>query len=241
MPLFSYFFGGKYKVCARFVPAVLTSFPFVAIYILLVVEGMPAVSEKANKIVQEWLNPYAKIGFGMSIIYAWGFLIRLSSKWVEGVVFDGERNFPTTTLLLFSDSELSVAEKEMARSKFKAEFNIDVGSKDDELENPREVRNRIALAVKGVRDKLRKSEIVLQYNIIYGFVRNVTVGSAFALIPSFILLVVGYEKGMSSSLFAVGLSFSLIYSIIVACSKQLWSFSGNLYAKNLIREYVTLK
>lgn len=241
MKLFDYFLGGQYKRCARFVPAVITLIPFVVVFVIFFVRGNLNVIKWLDALAQGWIGPVFKTGVIIVIVYCWGALVRLMAKWVEGIVYDEERGFPTTKLLLLRDDVLPRSEKEKIRSKLSREFSIDLLNLDEELENPKEAKDLIATAVKGVRDKLRGSEIVLHYNIGYGFVRNLTIGSAPALIASLVVAYAGYLSGVSSNLFGVGVFMSFFYGIMILLAKPLWTWSGNLYAKNLLREYLTSK
>lgn len=239
--LFDYFFGGKYKVCARFVPALITFLPLGIVFVIFFIRGMSVICERFDGYIQGWLNPCVKLCIALVIVFVWGGIVRIMAKMIEGVVFDEERGFPTTRMLLLRNDILPRSEKANVRAKLCREFQVTLMSLDDEIENPRVARDLIATAVKGARDKMRGSEMVLQYNILYGFVRNLTIGSLPALLASLVILYAGIAKGSTSTVFCLGVFLSAFYGIAVLSAKRLWCWAGNLYAKNLIREYLISK
>ena len=87
-------------MCARFVPAVVTFVPvFVLIYLLLV-HGMPGFYDKAYVMIQEHLSPFWKKAIALMIIYLWGMLVRMFSKWCESKFFDNVAKSGMSLLLV---------------------------------------------------------------------------------------------------------------------------------------------
>ena len=115
---------------------------------------------------------------------------------------------------------------------------LDVNS---ELEDELTARKLITVAVDRIRDKVGDGRIVLQYNMGYGFMRNLVAGSFLAVMPSFVIFVLGVQMGWRSGECFVGVMLSLFYIIVLLISKPVLRFLAGLYAKTLISEYMSLR
>lgn len=238
--MLKYFFGGTYRMCARFVPAVVTFVPVSVLIYLLLVQGMPAFYDKAYTMIQECINPFGGKAIVLMIIYLWGMLVRMFSKWCESKFFKDELHFPTTDFLMWSNQDFPVAFKRALHAKVAKDAGFGLLTPEDELRDEHEARLLIATAVARMRDKTRGDKIVFWYNVTYGFVRNLTSGSFFSLIAALALLCLGWMKGTGSALFALGLLFALAYLLLIVLAKPLCSFAGKLYARALINAYYNL-
>ena len=112
-------------------------------------------------------------------------------------------------------------------------------NENSEKANPIEAAKKIARVVARIRDKVKDGRIVLQYNIHYGAIRNLTVGSLISLITSILLTYMGYSNDSMRSAMDMGIILSLLYMIVLLTAKFTWSFLGKLYAKTLIDEYMS--
>ena len=227
-------------MCARLVPAVVTFVPVAVLIYLLLVHGMPAFYDKAYAMIQEHLSPFWKKAIALMVIYLWGMLVRMFSKWCESEFFKDELHFPTTDFLMWSNQDFPVAFKMALHAKVAKDAGFGLLTREDELRDEHEARLLIATAVARMRDKTRGNKIVFWYNVTYGFVRNLTAGSVFSLVAALALLCLGWMKGTGSSLFALGLLFTLIYLLLIVLAKPLCSFAGKLYARVLINAYYNL-
>lgn len=235
-----FFFGGTYRVCARFVPAVVTFVPVGMLVYLLLLQGMPSFYDKAYSLIREHLNLFWKNALALMTIYFWGMFVRILSKWFEGKFFKDELRFPTTDLLLWSNCVFPNAFKKALHVKVAKDVGFKLSTPEAEFCNEREARRLIAVAVARMRERTRGDKIVFWYNVTYGFVRNLTVGSFLSLIAALVLLFLGWMKGLESSLFTIGLFQTLIYLLLIVTARPLCSFTGRLYARALINSYYNL-
>ena len=232
-------FKDEYAVKARFIPALLTVIPFGFLiaypfreYVLSLKQGFEMVAK---------CSFYASLIGSIFIvtIFVWVFLVRLAAKFIESIVFKDELSFPTTQLLMWSDTYYPKAIKRKIHRRIKEDFDVQLSNEDSEEVNPIEAATKIARVVGRIRDKVKDGRIVLQYNIHYGIIRNLTVGALFSLPVSFLLVYMGSSNNSMHSAIDVGIVLSLLYMTVLATSKFTWPFLGKLYAKTLIDEYMS--
>ena len=228
-------------MCARFVPAVVTFVPVAILIYLLLVQGMPAFYDKTHAMIQKQLSPFWRTAIALMIVYLWGMLVRMFSKWCENKFFKDELHFPTTDFLMWSNRVFPVAYKKVLYVKVAKDAGFGLLTPEDELRDECEARSLIAAAVARMRDKTRGNKIVFWYNVTYGFVRNLTAGSVFSLVAALALLYLVWQKGVESTLFALGSLFTLTYLLLIALAKHLCCFAGRLYARALINAYYNLE
>lgn len=232
-------FKDEYSVKARFVPAILTAMPLGFLiaypfseYVLLLKDGFEIVAQ---------CSFYASLTASVFIvtIFVWAFIVRLTAKFIESKVFKDELSFPTTKLLMWSDAYYTNDIKRKIHRRIKSDFDVQLSNEREEEANQDEAAIKIARVVARIRDKVRDGRIVLQYNIHYGAVRNLTAGSIFSLVASSLLVLMGYSNQSMHSAMDVGIFLSLLYAIVLATAKFTWPFLGKLYAKTLIDEYMS--
>lgn len=228
-------------MCARFVPAVVTFVPVAVLIYLLLVQGMPTFYDTVYAMIQAHVNSFWKNATVLMAIYLWGMFVRMFSKWCESKFFKYELHFPTTDYLMWSNHVFPVAFKKVLHAKVAKDAGFGLLTREDELRDEHEARSLIATAVARMRDKTRGNKIVFWYNVTYGFVRNLTVGSFLSFVAAFALLCLGWMKGVGSSLFAVGLLATLVYLLLIALARPLCYFAGCLYARTLINAYYNLE
>ena len=232
-------FKDEYAVKARFIPAILTAIPFGFLfaypfseYVLSLKQGFELVAK---------CSFYASLIGSIFIvtIFAWAFLVRLIAKYIESIVFNDELSFPTTKLLMWCDTYYPKDIKRRIHRKIREDFEVQLLNENSEKANPIEAAKKIARVVARIRDKVKDGRIVLQYNIHYGAIRNLTAGSLISLITSILLTYMGYSNDSMRSAMDMGIILSLLYMIVLLTEKFTWSFLGKLYAKKLIDEYMS--
>ncbi len=232
-------FKDEYAVKARFLPAILTAVPFGFLiayplreYVLSLKDGFQFVAK---------CSFYASLIGSIFIvtIFVWAFVVRLIAKFIESLVFKNELSFPTTELLMWSNAYYPKDIKEKIHRRIKKDFGVQLSNETDEKANAIEAATKIARVVARIRDKVKDGRIVLQYNIHYGVVRNLTAGSIFSLVASILLAWMGYSNILMHSAMDVGIVLSLLYIIVLSTAKFTWSFLGKLYARALIDEYMS--
>ena len=238
MVMLKYFFKGEYRFKARFIPAVITALPFFILFWMLFVREDPILMVKLRSFLDQNTPSYGKWALLLVVTWVWAQIVRLSSKLIEEVVFNHELNFPTTNLLLWSNDDLPRSVKTSVHKSLRLEFDVKLLDEAEEMRCEVEARKLIAIAVKKMRDKMRDGRIILQYNILYGFVRNTTIGSVYSFLASLIVLYAGALEGVNSMTFCVGVFLSGFYLLAIMCAKPLWTYTGGLYARTLINEYL---
>lgn len=232
-------FKDEYAVKARFIPSILTAIPFGFLfaypfseYVLSLKQGFELVAK---------CSFYASLIGSIFIvtIFAWAFLVRLIAKYIESIVFNDELSFPTTKLLMWCGTYYPKDIKRKIHRKIREDFEVQLLNENSEKANPIEAAKKIARVVARIRDKVKDGRIVLQYNIHYGAIRNLTVGSPISLIASILLAYMGYSTDSMRSAMDMGIILSLLYMIVLLTAKFTWSFFGKLYAKTLIDEYMS--
>ena len=137
-------FKDEYAIKARFLPALLTAIPFGFLiaypfseYVLSLKDG---------------LKMFAQCGFYVSLvgsilivtIFAWAFIVRLTAKFIESIVFKDELSFPTTKLLMWRNTYYPKDIKRKIHQRIKDDFDVRLANENDERDNqvkqPRRLR-----------------------------------------------------------------------------------------------------
>lgn len=232
-------FKDEYAIKARFLPALLTAIPFGFLiaypfseYVLSLKDGFEAFAQ---------CSFYVSLVSSIFIvtIFAWAFLVRLTAKFIESIVFKDELSFPTTELLMWCNTYYPKDIKREIHQRIKNEFDVWLSNEREEETNQVEAATKIARVVARIRDKVKDGRIVLQYNIHYGAVRNLTAGSIFSFVASLLVIWMGYSSQFMQSAMDIGIVLALLYMIVLLTAKFTWGFLGKLYAKELIDEYMT--
>lgn len=234
-------FKDEYAVKARFFPALVTALPIVVLMVLpLMGNGASFLSGMVWKLKYGIVMTTGMTMFLM-IIWLWAFLIRGIAKWVELLVFNNGERYPTTNLLMWKNLKFPREYKRQIHNAIQTDFSVELLDVNSELEDELTARKLITVAVDRIRDKVGDGRIVLQYNMGYGFMRNLVAGSFLAVMPSFVIFVLGVQMGWRSGECFVGVMLSLFYIIVLLISKPVLRFLAGLYAKTLISEYMSLR
>lgn len=233
------FFSDEYAFKARLLPAIFTVLPvgmiiFIPIRIVLI-SLFPHFRGLVN------CGAVVSVG-GCAILvtlWFWSVMMVALARWVEWLVYKDGLYFPTTRLLLWKDPWYPIEYKSLVHRAIEKDFSLRLLSARAEADDEVRARKMIAIAIKSIRDKVRGGRIVGQYNMFYGMVRNTTVGSAFSLFVSIVLLISGASFGCNSYLFTIGVLMSLLYTIVIVLAKPLWRLASVRYAKVLIQEYMS--
>ena len=232
-------FKDEYAVKARFIPAILTALPFGFFIAYKFSEYVLSLSEKFKVLAQ--CSFY--ISFVGSILvvtlFVWAFLVRFIAKFIESVVFKDELAFPTTRLLMWNNNYFTKDIKKKIHQRIKKDFQVQLLNEKAEMGNQIEAAKKIAHVVARIRNKVKDGRIVLQYNIHYGAVRNLTAGSILSFVASLLLIWTAYSNQSMQFVKDIGIVLALLYMIVLLTAKFTWSFFGNLYAKTLITEYMS--
>jgi hypothetical protein len=230
-------FWDEYEIKARYIPCLITAIPLV--HFLL--QFLGANFWKTIALNVSWLL-IANISLSLIVTLA---LIQLqcgiAKHWVEeGIFGKGGINFPTTYLLLFQNNFLSRGIKVALRDKIYNDFHFKLMDEDQECNDIEEAKRSIREAVGLIRGYVCKGRMLHQYNISYGFMRNLIGGSLWAFpgcVGSSVLY--GLQKDwIPMSFFAVS---SMIFLATLIFKKQILSKIAHQYADTLLNEYLNMK
>jgi len=171
----------EYEIKARYVPTFISVVPLVQFLLLFL--GNSFWSSLSQNI--GWML-ITNIGLSLIIMLA---LVQLQCSfakyWIEESIFgQGGINFPTTKMLLLNDSLISEERKEKLRLKIGELFQFSLPTKEEERKNPENAKLKAREAVGHIRNIVGKEEMVRQYNIRYGFIRNLIGGFIWSSIGS---------------------------------------------------------
>jgi hypothetical protein len=219
----------KYEIQARFTPALLCSAPFIAF-------GFYFLSG-ADKGFWSTLLAQAVAGVSMTfaLYYLAAFVCRQIGKWLEDKMYGNGLNFPTTDYLIEGSILCSSERQDSIRYKIEQEFGIDLAAKKADTGAN---RRRINEAVAAVRRKFfKKSEIILQRNIQFGFAKNLAGGAILSFVASLLLGIISvaslnYTSATVSALLAVW------YASLSAFGLMAMRSNAIRYAHTLFEEYL---
>ena len=144
-------------------------------------------------------------------------------------IFNGEKDFPTTTFLLKNNKQYSDSFKEKIQEKMLSDFNINIYQDDNEDE----VKKRISEAVSFVRNKVKNGRLLLRHNIEYGFWRNFIGGATLSIFLSVFNCYFFYFYQYNKQAFIISFVILIIYLLPVILCKIFISNLGKNYAKIL--------
>lgn len=157
----------------------------------------------------------------------------------ENQIFKAGKEFPTTTMLLLSDSFLSVEMKNKIRKKIETDFGIRLCTLEQEQASLEEAKKTIRDAVNLIRKQVKDGDKTLQYNIHYGLSRNLIAGSIFA-IPVSVLNVVLFGLHNPAG-FYISLLMTAFFSLTLIFNRKILIHYANAYAECLLSEFLTTK
>lgn len=221
-----------YEIRARYLPAIIAALPMIILSTFIKREIWISLFSNAKTfLVVENIS--------LSLI-AVLFLINvqrgLAKHLFENRVFKSGKDFPTTTMLLLTDSYLSVEMKNKIRKKIESKFTLHLFTLAEEQENLEEAKKTIRDAVNLIRKQVGKGDKTLQYNIHYGFSRNLIAGSVFAL-PFSILNVYLFGTQNIAGV-CVSLALAIFFLIALIFNKTILTHFANAYAECLLSEFV---
>lgn len=230
-------FWDEYEIKARYIPCFMAAVPLVHFLIQLL--GISFWETIARNI--GWM---LVTNISLSLIVTLS-LIQLqcgiAKHWIEDSIFGkGGINFPTTNLLLFEDSVLSRNIKLAIREKINNDFHFELMNEDQEHKDIVEARRLIKDAVGFIRTYVGKGRMTHQYNIGYGFMRNLIGGSLWAVIGCIgSAITYGLKKNWEPmSVFVLG---AFIFFSLLIFKDRILSKYAHQYAVTLFNEYVTMK
>lgn len=185
------------------------------------------------------------IGCAGIFIAACSFLGREACRRMSKCLFqswlfkEDETEMPTTDLLIYEKSIFSTQQIDNIRNKICSDFTISIPSKEQQVEGL-ELRKTITDAVRQIREKTRSNAILLDYNIRYGFCRNLLGGLSIGIIFTFALIVILFFNIIHLPITPVIWSLILQLILFLGAFFQLKGVAKE-YAKQLYNVYLTIQ
>jgi hypothetical protein len=157
-------------------------------------------------------------------------------KLIEEKLFKDGLEFPTTTFLLDTDTNLSISMKKAVIKKIKHQFNIDLKI-EDTIDN----RRLINEAVRRINSKFfGKNDLLLQRTIQFGFTKNILAGAIIATAVSILGIIVSVALHNIPAMYAATL-LTLIYMCVGLVSFASVRFIARHYAQALYVEFMAVE
>ena len=176
----------------------------------------------------------ANVGLNVILILFLINIIRELGKILAKKLFKDGLTAPTTEMLLWGNDQLSDQFKERLHAKISKEFDVNLSDRDAEEVDGRQARILARDTVGLIRKAVSGGQHVLQYNIRYGFWRNLVGG-----LPLGIIFAIGSIIFVQGTLAKVITGCYLAVAVVIAFSySSLLRTSGATYAEYLLTEYL---
>lgn len=163
--------------------------------------------------------------------------VRNFGKRLEQKVFSNEFEFPTTYLLLHSNETFTKEKRRQIHTKMGSDFGCTISTSKEEQENLGLAKQRLKEAVGLVRQKVENGRLLLQYNIRYGFWRNLIGVVPVSILLSTVGCIVTFLDGNLGMYIFFSVLFTF-YGSIYVFRESLLRFFGEQYAEQLFLEYL---
>ncbi|KAA6335238.1 hypothetical protein EZS27_016499 [termite gut metagenome] len=146
---------------------------------------------------------------------------------------------PTTKFLLYNDPKFSKEYKMRLREQIRLDFQIVLPDENEEKADLSKTRKKIVEAVGLIKSKVGNGRLLLQFNIEYGFWRNLIGGSIFGILMSLFNIIYFFHK---NNIVIGGISVFLAFSfaILLILHRPIINSFGSQYAERLFQEYLQL-
>jgi low affinity Fe/Cu permease len=220
----------QYAIKARYIPAMIVAVP-----LILVTSIAPPESYRELFRYSDQFTIVANVGLNVVCVVLLINIIReIGKTLIAKPLFKNGLHAPTTEALLWKTFHMSSARKALLHTKIKKDLSIELLSAEDEAENETEARLRIRDAVAQVRYATENGQHTLQYNIRYGFWRNLAGGLPLAILFSILALI--FVSGVLAKVIAGAYLLSaLVLAVLVV---PLLRATGQTYAEYLFTEYL---
>ena len=227
----------EYEIKARYIPTFLSVIPIVHFSILFI--GGAFWNELVKNI--SWMLVFANLSLSLVVMLA---LVQIQCSlgkiWIEESIFGkGGEQFPTTNMLLYGGGMISKERKEQLRRKISKSSGTIFSTQDEERDDPANARLQAREAVGHVRTKVGHGVMTIQYNIRYGFFRNMIAGVVWSTIGSLGCSVLYFidSKWKPMSLF---ITYFLIFAALYLLKRSILGKLAFSYADTLFTEFSSL-
>jgi hypothetical protein len=228
----------EYEIKARYIPCLITPIPLSHFLILFLGKTFwETLASEAG-----WILVVSNISMPLVAVIALIHLqCNIGKQWIEESVFgQGGASFPTTDMLLLHGGMISSDAKSRIRSKATQLFGITFPDQTQEAAAPEEARLVAREAIGQIRRYVGKGAMTHQYNIRYGFMRNLIGGFFWAITGSTgCATIYGLSKNWAAaSLFAV---LAALFLLLYFLKKRILKNLAYTYADSLLTEFITNK
>ena len=220
----------KYFWIARVFPALITSIPFIFFqYIYL--DNL--FFDKLTLLEQYSVAWHSLIT--LLIVYLSSILVRAFGKdLIEKFYFIKNNKLPTTQILNGEKELMSKEELNNLRKRIKVDFNLNLTSNCFKKEKALRIKG----AVKQILYRVgHENKILNQYNMEYGFFRNLAGGFIIYFPITFLLLLFSYSNNLP--LFYLSIGMLIIELIYIGFSWYILDNYGTKYAEQLFSLYLS--
>jgi len=230
-------FQGPYKRKARWYPTCLSMLPFVVLCsaVLRVYVHFPRY-----ELVKAILNiAVSLLACCTAAVYLLSSFVRECGRKLQDSYFSHSQYLPTTEFLLWSNNEFSVEYKTRLHDAVAQDFGICLPSRDEEQKDVRRARKLIAEAVDLIRPRVKDGVRLLQYNIRFGFFRNLAASSRIVGLPgSIVCLFLSLCWIDDRGCLIIEAFLLVIYLLVVCKTNDILDWYGEEYARVLFAEYM---
>ena len=226
-----------YTIYARYFPALLSALPFFVIWYYLSENFQ--LKELTSFILS--IKFFGEITFAIVLLYGCALVIREISKYFQRKYLTGGRakGFPTTYLMMYSDSTLSDSYKNKYRKLISKRFDFELLNKEDENVDITEAKKRLNEATELVNAEIQDVDLVLKHNIWFGFFRNLIGGTIISMPVCIAGVILGwfFIEDKKVLIFILVVLFFL-YLAVFLCRRSILVHNGEAYAKKLFSEFI---
>lgn len=226
----------EYEIKARYIPTFLSVIPIVHFLILFV--GMGFWKELIGNI--SWMLVIANLSLSLIVMLAINqFQSTLGKIWIEESIFGkGGDRFPTTNMLLYNEGLISKDRKDLLRTKISEMSGCSFFSEKEEKNDPENARLQTREAVGHVRGKVGHGVKTIQYNIRYGFFRNLIAGASWCCIGSLGCSILYYSHNEWEPM-SIFIAYFVAFVVLYAFRRVILERLAYNYADTLFNEYLS--
>jgi len=223
----------KYIILARYIPGLITLVPLSLIYFFI-------TKQESEYSLSDYLKSFTfVVGLSGSFVLTFfmSMVVRELGYYLEKKYFKRKMGFPSTYLMLYSDTKLPIQMKNLYGRKIYSDFSLTRLNEIEEANNPPEALRTLSQASRMVSTRFQQHEQVKDANVAYGFCRNVS-GGVFISIPS---ALVGVCIGLYIHLQPLVVWSAVcagIYLLIAIFHKSWITNNSEKYAEKLFSVYL---
>lgn len=232
----------KYEKNAQLFPAIISAIIPGILIAQIVLTSFPIELEQM-KLGYQLISTIVGIGLVSSAIRFWGMEIcRTTSKFLFqfSLFKEDETNMPSINQLIYSKSSFGRYQIDKIKEKIREDFKTDLFDVANvHGENSIEHLKEIAGVVHQIRSKTREDQILLNYNIRYGFSRNLFGGLTIAFLMT-ILICLAERLSLIEIPIAYIMSSLFFLLIVIGLTFVFCKFTAREYSRQLFITYQTL-